>query len=230
MSFEEAEVIRRRAEAFLRNAERLMDENEWDLAVFNLEQYCQLILKYKLLIRTGSYPRTHSLRALIRALGQQTRKILELVENEKHLHYIARLEEAYITSRYLPYTYEEREVVDLYKFVVEVFKHYVESCEDSALEQFRDYMGVAREVKDIVKRVDPNARVYVFGSVVRGRYTASSDIDILVVMERIEDRHRVMTEVYKRVKAPIELHITTSEKLSSWYKRFIEPGEMVEIL
>jgi len=55
LSFEETEVIRRRAEAFLRNAERLIDENEWDLAVFNLEQYCQLILKYKLLIRTGSY-------------------------------------------------------------------------------------------------------------------------------------------------------------------------------
>ncbi|RLE74555.1 MAG: DNA-binding protein, partial [Thermoprotei archaeon] len=48
MSFEEAEVIRRRAEAFLRNAERLIAEREWDLAVFCLEQYCQLILKYKL--------------------------------------------------------------------------------------------------------------------------------------------------------------------------------------
>ena len=125
-SLEEVEIIRRRAEAFLRNAERLIVEREWDLAVFNLEQYCQLILKYKLLIARGSYPRTYSLRTLIRILGQKTPEMLELVEDEKYLHYIARLEEAYITSRYLPYIYEEKEVVDLYRFVVKVFKRYVE--------------------------------------------------------------------------------------------------------
>ncbi|RLE73923.1 MAG: DNA-binding protein, partial [Thermoprotei archaeon] len=119
-------VIRRRAEAFLRNAERLIAEREWDLAVFCLEQYCQLILKYKLLVRRGSYPRTHSLRTLIRILGQIAPEVLELVESERNLHYVARLEEAYIVSRYLPYTYEEREVVDLHRFVVEVFKRYVE--------------------------------------------------------------------------------------------------------
>jgi len=81
-SLEEVEIIRRRAEAFLRNAERLIVEREWDLAVFNLEQYCQLILKYKLLIARGSYPRTYSLRTLIRILGQKTPEMLELVEDE----------------------------------------------------------------------------------------------------------------------------------------------------
>ena len=40
MSFSEAEIIRKRAEAFLRNAKRLIEEGEYDLAVFNLEQYC----------------------------------------------------------------------------------------------------------------------------------------------------------------------------------------------
>ena len=94
--------------------------------MFNLEQYCQLILKYKLLVRKGSYPRTHSLRALIRILGQGAPEILRLVEEERYLHYIARLEEAYIASRYLPYVYEEREVRSIYGFVTEVFKRYVE--------------------------------------------------------------------------------------------------------
>ncbi len=46
MSFEEIELLRKRAEAFLRNALYLIDENEADLAMFNLEQYYQLILKY----------------------------------------------------------------------------------------------------------------------------------------------------------------------------------------
>ncbi|MEM0172526.1 HEPN domain-containing protein [Thermofilum sp.] len=122
MSFEEAEVIRRRAEAFLVNTQYLLEKGEWDLAVFNLEQYCQLILKYKLLIKFGSYPRTHSLRRLIRELAKVNSSLLTLVEYEANLHYIARLEEAYTASRYMPYTYEEKEAKSLYKFVVEHFK------------------------------------------------------------------------------------------------------------
>ncbi len=41
-------------------------------------------------------------------------------------NFIARLEEAYIVSRDLPYSFEEREVRDIHRFVVEVFKHDVE--------------------------------------------------------------------------------------------------------
>lgn len=127
LSLKEVNVLRRRAEAFLRNADRLLDEGEWDLAVFCLEQYCQLLLKYKLLVKRGSYPRSHSLRRLIRELGEHAPKVLVLVKDLDKLHYVARLEEAYIASRYLPYEYEEREVRDLYRFVVEVFRPLVEA-------------------------------------------------------------------------------------------------------
>ncbi|MDJ0270718.1 MAG: HEPN domain-containing protein [Aigarchaeota archaeon] len=126
MSADEAELIKSRADAFLRNAERLIEEGEWDLAVFNLEQYCQLVLKYKLLVKKGSYLKTHSLRSLIRVLGVGSPELLGLVEDERKLHYVARLEEAYIVSRYLPYRFEEREVRDIHRFVVEVFKPLVE--------------------------------------------------------------------------------------------------------
>ena len=126
MSFDEAEIIRKRAESFLANAEHLLRAGEWDLAIFSLEQYCQLILKYKVLVKLGSYPRTHSLRRLIRALGGASTKLEALVDNEETLHYIARLEEAYIAARYLPYSYEEKEAVSLYNFVVEKFKPLVD--------------------------------------------------------------------------------------------------------
>jgi len=43
-----------------------------------------------------------------------------------NLHYVARLEEAYVAARYMPYSYEEREVKSLYRFVVEKFKPLVE--------------------------------------------------------------------------------------------------------
>lgn len=54
MSFEEGEILRESAEAFLTNSERLIGEGFFDLAAFSLEQYCQLILKYKLLLKTGT--------------------------------------------------------------------------------------------------------------------------------------------------------------------------------
>lgn len=103
------------------------------------------------------------------------------------------------------------------------------SYEDSVLDLLRNYMEVAREVKRIVRSVDPDARVFVFGSVVRGRYTAASDIDILVVTDRDEEKYRIMVEVYKRVEAPVELHVTTPERFASWYMRFISPEELVEV-
>jgi HEPN domain-containing protein len=127
VSFEEAELLRSRAESFLRNAQRLIEEGEADIAVFSLEQYCQLILKYKLLVYTGSYPRTHSIRLLIRELGRVDSRILVLVSDVRNLHYVARLEEAYISSRYLPYKYTIEEVKDISRFVLEVFKPIVDS-------------------------------------------------------------------------------------------------------
>ncbi|AKT34206.1 putative hypothetical protein related to C-terminal domain of eukaryotic chaperone, SACSIN [Pyrobaculum sp. WP30] len=83
MSFEEAELLRLRAEAFLRNAERLYAEGEYDLAAFGVEQYCQLMLKYKLLLKTGAYPRMHSLIRLVRELAKAAEGIKEVADEAK---------------------------------------------------------------------------------------------------------------------------------------------------
>lgn len=44
------------------------------------------------------------------------------MEDELNLLYVARLEKAYLTARYIPYSYEESEVKSLYCFVMEKFK------------------------------------------------------------------------------------------------------------
>jgi HEPN domain-containing protein len=119
VSFEEAEVIRERAEAFLRNAKNLLREGEYDLAAFNIEQYCQLMLKYKLLIRTGTYPRTHSLVRLIRELAKVMGNAERLLED---MVMVTKIEDAYIGSRYLPRRYERVEVEAMLKYVEEKFK------------------------------------------------------------------------------------------------------------
>lgn len=125
MSFEEAEILRERAEDFLRNAERLLEEGVYDLAAFNIEQYCQLILKYKLLVKTGTYPRTHSIMRLIRMLSESSGSLRELLRGDGIL-YLTKIEDAYIGARYLPRRYEEGEVRSMLKFVREVFKPLVD--------------------------------------------------------------------------------------------------------
>ena len=126
MSFEEAEVLRERAESFLANAERLVEEGVYDLAAFSIEQYCQLILKYKLLLKTGTYPRTHSIIRLIRLLSTVSPSLGTLLEGENNILYLTRIEDAYIGARYLPRRYEESEVRGMLRFVKEVFKGAVE--------------------------------------------------------------------------------------------------------
>lgn len=118
-------MIKERAEAFLRNAEHLIEVKEWDLAAFSLEQYCQLMLKYKLLVKSGSYPRFHSLRELIKRLEGYSPEIGVLIRGEEKLLYVTKLEDAHIVSRYLPRRYTEEEVVALYRFVRGVFSKVV---------------------------------------------------------------------------------------------------------
>jgi len=122
VSFEEAELLRLRAEA-CRNAERLYAEGEYDLAAFGVEQYCRLMLKYKLLLKTGAYPRTHSLIRLVRELAKAAEGAGRLLEDVVML---TKIEDAYIGSRYLPRRYEREEVEAMLRYVSEKFKPVVD--------------------------------------------------------------------------------------------------------
>lgn len=119
MSLEEAKLLEERAKAFLRNAERLLTEGEYDLAAFNIEQYCQLMLKYKLLVKTGTYPRTHSILRLIRELAKIDKRAGELL---KDVIIVTKIEDAYIGARYLPRRYEKEEVEAMLRYVKAVFE------------------------------------------------------------------------------------------------------------
>lgn len=92
MSFEEAEVLRERTESFFRNAKRLVAEGVYDLATFNLEQYCQLILKYKLLAKTGTYPRTCSIIKLLRELSKVAKDVEAPLKSKEAIIYLTKIE------------------------------------------------------------------------------------------------------------------------------------------
>ncbi len=125
MSFNEGEILKNRANDFLEESGHLIDIKKYNLAIFNLGQYCELILKYKMLIKLGYYPRTHSLKELINRLSEINSDIGNLINDEKNLLYIGRLTDAYISTIYMPIEFDEIETKNIYKFIVEVFNKYI---------------------------------------------------------------------------------------------------------
>lgn len=111
------------ARDFLRTARFQIDVGIYDLAVFNLEQALQLFLRAKLLELGVQYPRTHSLRQLLKLLqavaqGERGRLAGELLD--KYLLELGALEDAYINSRYIPREYTRDEAERLFKVVLEI--------------------------------------------------------------------------------------------------------------
>jgi predicted nucleotidyltransferase len=96
-----------------------------------------------------------------------------------------------------------------------------------ALNYLKNAEGIARRVKELVELFDPSAEVYLFGSAVRGDYTAASDIDILIVTKNVGAAEEARAAIYRAIDAPLEIHIATPEQFRRWYRRFL--GEAVKI-
>jgi len=102
--------------------------------------------------------------------------------------------------------------------------------------RYREFFGrvweFLAEVKEQVLKLLPDAEVYLFGSVARGRYTAASDIDILVVTglaerELIDRAKAKLKKMYLDV--PVEFHIVDKTLFEKWYRRFIDESELLKI-
>lgn len=117
----EAEFLKERAESFFRDAELAIKETRWNSAAFHLEQACQLYLKYFLFKKIGDFPKTHSLRRLLKSIGKAYSKE-EDIDNfvERNEEVIFSLEQAYIVSRYLPVEFSEKQVNKMLQFFKEL--------------------------------------------------------------------------------------------------------------
>ncbi len=90
------------------------------------------------------------------------------------------------------------------------------------LSKLRNYQEVLKQLKILVRGIDPEARIIFFGSVLRGDYTASSDIDIIVMPSDMAFKDKITLAVWRSLDAPVELHIITKEQFEEWYLRFID--------
>ena len=119
-----ADFLKRKAEAFLEDADYDISRGEWFLAAFHLEQTIQLYLKYYLFLKLGDYPKVHSLEELLRELEKvypKDKKKIEKIRKEK-ASVIGDLDQAYITSRYLPVEFNKFQVMEMMKFTENFIK------------------------------------------------------------------------------------------------------------
>jgi predicted nucleotidyltransferase len=74
-----------------------------------------------------------------------------------------------------------------------------------------------RTIKETVRKLDPHAEVYLFGSAAERRHTYSSDIDVLIITKK--EPARVHYELWKAgIKDPFEIHVQPPQNLHL-YKR-----------
>jgi len=111
-----------------------------------------------------------------------------------------------------------------------MFEHYLKSGKE-ALQYLSKYREVAKRVKEVVGTDFKDAKVYVFGSTLKGRFTGASDIDLLIVCEGIDrdEAERLKVKVLRSLgySVPLQIHIATTKEFKEWYLRFVEEIEEV---
>jgi HEPN domain-containing protein len=111
------EHLKRNALDFFNEAKRNLNEGKYNLAMFHLEQALQLSLKYILFNFKGSFEKTHDiLRLLDEVISLKKNENLQRIRREETL-VLELITQAYIASRYLPFSYERITVEKAYNVV-----------------------------------------------------------------------------------------------------------------
>ncbi|RLI72593.1 DNA polymerase subunit beta [Archaeoglobales archaeon] len=99
-------------------------------------------------------------------------------------------------------------------------------------EYFKRYKEYAKKIKEIVEGEVGDVDVIVFGSVVEGKATPKSDIDVLVVSENMpskEKRGFLRAKILKEIGlfSPFEIHLVNKKEFE-WYRKFLKKYEAID--
>ncbi len=137
MSGKAVEKLKRRSRVFLREARRLLEEGEYDLACFNAEQALQLFVKSTVLRLLGEEIRGHGVRSILGYLAGRLREMnyRELAERIAKTvsdcrYGLVLLEDAYVDARYGLRSFSEEEAREAIR-IVEEFIRLLEDVEEN---------------------------------------------------------------------------------------------------
>jgi hypothetical protein len=91
---------------------------------------------------------------------------------------------------------------------------------------FDNYLKYLKMIKKEVKKILKDAKVFVFGSILKGKFSPTSDIDVLIVSRNLDSSKKssIKTFLYKKIGffSPFEFHLTSNDEYIHWYKNFIK--------
>jgi len=88
-------------------------------------------------------------------------------------------------------------------------------------EVFNNLNEYLQTIKEVVKKIDDKAELYLFGSVAEKRYAYSSDIDVLILT--VAEPARVHLELWKAgIRDPFEVHVQSPEKAKLYASNFVK--------
>jgi HEPN domain-containing protein len=112
------DYLKDNADKFLDNAESLFRNGIYNLSAFNIEQGIQLYMKYLFAMKIGDFPKTHSLKRLFSEIKDLCPDLYRIFE--ENINTIGAIEASYITSRYYPMEFLEKEVSGMFKVAKEI--------------------------------------------------------------------------------------------------------------
>ena len=112
----EEKFLKKRAQEFWQRAQEDLQKGRYNLCALDTEQAVQLWIKQLILQKAGDFPRTHYFNTLINALIEIY--ATDSVKNfyQDNILQFTSLEDAYLTSRYLPKEFSKEEAVKLMNF------------------------------------------------------------------------------------------------------------------
>lgn len=95
---------------------------------------------------------------------------------------------------------------------------------EETIENLKKYLSV---IKEFLQKKYNFFKIIIFGSYVKKQMSPNSDIDVLIVIPKIDDveqRHHLNYEIRKLIcfNPFIEIHIATEEEFNSWWSKFIK--------
>ena len=98
---------------------------------------------------------------------------------------------------------------------------------------FENYLAWSQKIKKEAEKLLSPVKVLVFGSVVKGDWGPNSDIDILIISDKLSKNWEKNTIFKVKIKSkidpfsPFQIHLARPEEYERWYKNFIKDDYIV---
>ena len=110
---EEIEFLKNQSLNAYELSKKAFEDENYNWAIFLLEQAIQLLIKYLLSLKIGYFSKTHRLSTLFEEISEVIPEFREFYE--KNRYKLEVIEDSYLLSRYLGKTYRKEDVEDKFE-------------------------------------------------------------------------------------------------------------------